>query len=317
MENEITKRINSDALPKSYVDSVFSNMEIFRSKCEMAAFLANSEMVPDAFKKKTENCLIALDIADRMEIPVLSIMRSMSFIHGKWGWEAKFKISCFNQSGRFTPVRYEEIGEVGTDTWGKRAYAKDRSGNICRGPAVTIAIAKKEGWFSKPGSKWQSMPELMLMYRSASMMIDVYDPSISLGFNTVDELEDIGFEQEKNITPTQNSEKGTSAVDRLAKKIGAGSKKQSPEQPAIDVTTAPGEPKISELIHAEIERSGAPITVADVERYLISINTATGDIDNPESYSEKNYRYTIENIEKLVKKVAELNVSEPKQDGLI
>ena len=56
---------------------------------------------------------------------------------------------------------------------------------------ITIAMAKAEGWYSKTGSKWQTMPEQMLRYRSAAFFVRAYAPEISLGIATDDEARDI------------------------------------------------------------------------------------------------------------------------------
>ena len=56
---------------------------------------------------------------------------------------------------------------------------------------VTIEMAIKEGWFTKSGSKWQSMPRQMLMYRAASWWTSVYAPELSMGMRTVEEEQDI------------------------------------------------------------------------------------------------------------------------------
>ncbi len=65
------------------------------------------------------------------------------------------------------------------------------------GPLVTIALAKKEGWYNKRGkdgkeliSKWQSMPELMLRYRAAAWFVRTHAPEIAMGLQTVEEVRD-------------------------------------------------------------------------------------------------------------------------------
>ena len=51
-------------------------------------------------------------------------------------------------------------------------------------------MAQKEGWLGKSGSKWQTMPSLMMKYRSAAFWARVYCPEISLGLMTSEELTD-------------------------------------------------------------------------------------------------------------------------------
>jgi hypothetical protein len=84
------------------------------------------------------------------------------------------------------------FGEEGTDDWGCYAYAIDKmTGEELQGPKVTIGMAKKEGWFSKTGSKWQTMPQLMLHYRAAAFFQRTYAPEISMGLMTSEEIQDI------------------------------------------------------------------------------------------------------------------------------
>jgi hypothetical protein len=52
-------------------------------------------------------------------------------------------------------------------------------------------MAKNEGWSTKSGSKWKTMPELMLRYRAAAFLIRTTAPEIGLGLYTTDELKDI------------------------------------------------------------------------------------------------------------------------------
>ena len=44
-----------------------------------------------------------------------------------------------------------------------------------------MEMAVKEGWYGKNGSKWQTMPELMLRYRSASFFGKLYAPELLMG----------------------------------------------------------------------------------------------------------------------------------------
>ncbi|EJX00150.1 hypothetical protein EVA_11744, partial [gut metagenome] len=56
-----------------------------------------------------------------------------------------------------------------------------------RGTAVTIQMAIDEGWYTKNGSKWRTMPEQMLRYRAASFWCSTYAPELSMGMRTVEE----------------------------------------------------------------------------------------------------------------------------------
>ena len=158
-----------------------------------AKALSESTLIPKDFQGKLSNCMIALDVAQRLNAPPLLVMQNLYIVHGKPSWSSQFLIATFNQCGRFSPIRYEFFGAKGKDDWGCKAYAIENStGEVLYGPEVTIAMAKAEGWVSKSGSKWQTMPEMMLRYRSAAFLVRTVAPELSMGLPMSDEVEDIG-----------------------------------------------------------------------------------------------------------------------------
>ncbi len=154
----------------------------------VAKAFASSTLVPAQYQGNVANCIIALEMANRMGASPLMVMQSLYVVHGTPSWSSKFLIACFNQCGRFSAIRYEWT----KDRSGCRAWAVEKAtGERIEGPPVTTAMAQAEGWSTKSGSKWKTMPELMLMYRSAAFLIRTYAPEISMGLQTDDELIDI------------------------------------------------------------------------------------------------------------------------------
>jgi hypothetical protein len=51
-------------------------------------------------------------------------------------------------------------------------------------------MAEKEGWLKKNGSKWQTMPQVMLRYRAASFFARMNCPELSIGLYSKEELDD-------------------------------------------------------------------------------------------------------------------------------
>lgn len=156
-----------------------------------AKLFAASDIVPTQFKGNLPNCVIAVDMALRMGANPLMVTQNLYVVHGRPAWSAQFLIATMNQCGRFSAIRYEFQGKEGSDDWGCRAMAIELStGEKLTGPLITIGLAKKEGWYGKNGSKWQSMPELMLRYRAASWFVRAYAPEIAMGLQTVEEVKD-------------------------------------------------------------------------------------------------------------------------------
>lgn len=152
---------------------------------------AASTLVPQQYQGNLANCIVALEMANRMGASPLMVMQNLYIVHGNPGWSSKFLVASFNQCGRFSALRYEFVGKPGTKDWGCRAWAVEKvTGEKLVGATITIAMADMEGWSTKSGSKWKSMPEQMLMYRAAAFFVRAYAPEISMGLRSVDEIED-------------------------------------------------------------------------------------------------------------------------------
>jgi hypothetical protein len=157
-----------------------------------AKALSMSTLVPKEFQNNLPNCLVALNMANRIGADPLMVMQNLYVVHGRPGWSAQFLIGTFNTCGRFSAMRFEFKSEQGKDDWGCRAWAIEKeTGEKILGSWVDIALAKKEGWEGKSGSKWKTMPQQMMMYRAASFFVRVYAPELAQGLQTREENEDI------------------------------------------------------------------------------------------------------------------------------
>lgn len=175
---------------ENYELSIF-NVKGLGAMMRLAKELAPSEMLPDAFKNKPANVLIALNMAQRMDADPFAVMQSIYIVYGKPAFSANYLIGCFNGCGRFSCIKYEFFGQPGTMSYGCRAYATElRTGEKVVGPDVTLEMAKREGWLDKKGSKWQTLPQLMLQYRAATFLIRTTAPELALGMRTSEEIND-------------------------------------------------------------------------------------------------------------------------------
>lgn len=173
--------------------SAFGNISNFEDAQRMAKALCSSAIVPDTYRgdQNLGSCVIALEISNRIGASVLAVMQNLYVIHGKPGWSSQFLISCVNASRKFSPLRYKMTGNKADDSWGCIAWATDKTGEALESPEVTIGMAKAEGWYQKNGSKWKTMPELMLRYRTATLFARLYAPELTMGIQTADEIQDI------------------------------------------------------------------------------------------------------------------------------
>jgi hypothetical protein len=161
------------------------------------------------------NCVVALNMAMRMGADPLMVMQNLYVIEGRPSWSSQFIIAAINSCGRFSPLRFE-ISEPGKSEKVKYTAVVWKSGNkseeprevtiqhrTCRawvieketgdrldGPTVSMQMAIDEGWLTKNGSKWQTMPEIMLRYRAASLFGRLYAPELLMGLQTQEEVHD-------------------------------------------------------------------------------------------------------------------------------
>ena len=178
--------------------TVFSSEQAFVSAQRMARALVSSDLVPEVYRgeHKIGNALVALEMAQRMGASALAVMQNLHVIHGRPSWSSSFIIAALATCGRFSPLRFRITGSG--DDRECIAFATDiKSGEVIEGPASSIAMAKAEGWYQKNGSKWKTMPELMLRYRAAAFFGRLYAPDILSGMQSKEEVEDV-----IDITPT-------------------------------------------------------------------------------------------------------------------
>jgi hypothetical protein len=173
-------------------NSVFSGIRAFEDAQRIAKALASSTLIPPQFQGQQgfANCLVALEIAGRMNISPFLCMQHLHIIHGRPSWSSAFIIAMVNGCGRFTPLRFEVSGEG--ESLACYAVATDiKTDQELKGPTITMAMAKKEGWATKSGSKWITMPELMIRYRAAAFWGRLFAGDLLVGLQTQEEVIDV------------------------------------------------------------------------------------------------------------------------------
>jgi hypothetical protein len=179
--------------------NVINTIDNYRDNWEMATNLSKSDLVPDNYKNKPENVIIALGMSQQTGLPPFTIMQNLNIVRGKASFSGSFCRTLIEKTGKYASLDLKYIGEKGKDSYGAYLQGIRRDGSIVDGPQVTIEMAKKEGWYSKKDkygnetSKWQTMPELMLGYRATAFFARLYEPSALNGVYTSEELDDISY----------------------------------------------------------------------------------------------------------------------------
>jgi len=182
-----------EVLPAPITESDSRNMgiwgdkESFVSAQRMANALSSSTMVPKDYQGNIGNCLIALDMSERLRLSPFAVMQSLYLVNGRPSWSAQFITTVINKSGRYRrPLMFEAKGK------GKElsciAWTEDLEGNRVESIEITMKMAEDEGWVNKSGSKWKTMPEQMIRYRAASFFGKLHCPDLIMGVYAEDEV---------------------------------------------------------------------------------------------------------------------------------
>lgn len=186
---QATKRVTDYSL------GIFGTSDNFIMAMQMAKALASSTIVPQTFQKNEANCLIAIEQAQRLRVSPMMVMQNLHVIQGRPSWSSKFLIAAINNSGKFDmELQFEETQDKDGKPFSCTAWTT-KNGRKVNGMTVDMDIAKEEGWLSKNGSKWKTMPQLMLRYRAASFFSSLNCPELTMGLYTREEMQDDDFNE--------------------------------------------------------------------------------------------------------------------------
>lgn len=294
----------------------------------VAKALSSSELVPAIYRQQTvdkfgnatpnpngfSNTVVAINMANRMNADPLMVMQNMHVIEGRPSWSSKWIIACINGSGKFSPLRFDmvtdehetEIEYTHVEWINKQRNETTRTIKIKNMSCVAWAIEKatgervesikvdmvmaiKEGWYQKKGSKWQTMPDQMLRYRSASFFGNIYAPELLMGLMTVEEAQDIieGEYEVRNSASvgSTNVSPAMSVVSPVNHVDSDGVIHDEPRvvEPVVaPAAKAPVEPEGGEELSAEEDHPDAPLhqalmTIMSVESFeeLVKVTAST------------------------------------------
>lgn len=170
--------------------NVINTLDNYQDNWQMAVNLSKSDLVPDNYKNKPENVIIALGMSQQTGLPPFTIMRNLNIVRGKASFSGSFCKVLIERTGRFKDLELNYFGEKGKDSYGCYLSAIRTSDNkIIKGPEVTMQMAKGEGWTSN--KKWITLTDLMLAYRCQSFFARLYCPEALNGVYTDDEISEI------------------------------------------------------------------------------------------------------------------------------
>lgn len=284
----------------------FGSLQSFELAVRQAKLLSSSTLVPAQYRAVVEkkkgrdlvyeengnaipNCVIAMNMAQRMGADPLMVMQNLYIVEGRPSWSSQWIIAAINGCGRFSPLRFElkdngqQEVEYTVSEWidGNKqnrkvkttiqnlscvAWAVEKeTGERITSPTVSVEMAVKEGWYQKNGSKWQTMPEVMLRYRTASFFGKLYAPELLMGLQTVEEMQDI-------VIDARQDESGAYSVDLqdLHQKAGEDMKTGASDAPM---------PNVGDVIDASTGEILRTVDPDDADLRQLEQQTAQGDFN--------------------------------------
>lgn len=220
---------------------LYLDPEKFEHVWRIANALAKSDLVPDQFKRKPENCFLACQMAFRCGVDPMAFLQKSYVIAGKPAIETQLAIAMVNSSGRLTgSIRYKHDGK------GKEractAYCVEAATGEVLQHTLHWHTVEAEGWVAKKGSKWITDPLLMLEYRSAMRLIRTHFPEVLLGMLTKEEAEEastLDAVAVRQVTNGSHGDDATTLTQRLQAKLGQQVDADPPEVPSADDVDRP------------------------------------------------------------------------------
>lgn len=272
---------------------------------KFADVLSRSKIIPDTFQGNPASVLIALDMSNRMRRNPLEVMQAMYIVHGKPSFSSSFLISLINSCGYYEPLRFRFSGEG--ESRSCVAWTVDkRTGEKVEGPVVSIDMAKAEGWYGKQGSKWKTMPEVMLRYRAASFFSRTYCPDLTGGFHSQEEAMDIAESERPDIGLLSGKDLQSQIVGEIEPAMEAPVQQQhlapidpipvEPDAPAFPVEEPPAEPSgaLEPLDDHKQEAPKKPKPFSELEKLRAEVESIMGPegLDyKPEEQAEFFFRH--------------------------
>lgn len=190
---EIAEIKQQTKLVADFDNGIYGSSDNWYLACKMAKGMAASTIVPKDFQRNEANCLVAISQAQKIGIDPITVANNLYLIQGKMSWKAEFLIALINNSGKFDmELQYEEKEKDGKPFSCKCWTTKD--GRRIDGITVDMDMANKEGWTKKAGSKWLTIPQIMLRYRAAAFFARFAAPELTSGMYTREEMLDNDFD---------------------------------------------------------------------------------------------------------------------------
>lgn len=242
MANDLTKfeQQGQAPAPTTEYEMPLMNEGTFNHMYRVGSMMARSPLFPEHLRKGSReeaeaNGMLVVNMAVRLREDPLTVAQNIYFVGGKPGWNATYMISKANQHGVFKdPIDWDVKGEGESLSVTAHAVMKGTGKRV--EATASFEMAKAEGWTRN--QKYKSMPEQMLRYRSATMLIRLYCPEVMVGIPAAIEVE-TGSNM-RDVTPDAPADL-TDALPEAPAQAARGKIDRTPPPAAQDENDEPDE----------------------------------------------------------------------------
>lgn len=271
MSNELSRPsgpaaiTNAVALPSRPMMALM-DVPQFEQMQRIGRMLALSSLFPAHLKTggtdaALANGVLVVNMALRLQEDPLTVAQNIYFVNGRPGWNTTYMISKANMHGVFkNPIDWNVTGEG--DSLVVEAFAELSGTGKRVSMSASMKMAKAEGWTKN--TKYSSMPEVMLRYRSAASLIRMYCPEVMIGIPPAIEIET----DMQDVTPNY-------AADTVARIEAADKPKAAKQIENVDPVTG------------EVTQDDAPPVARRSPRKAVEPKNEAGTLDLTQQQDEE------------------------------
>ena len=211
----------------------------------VAEFLAGSDIVPDAFRKRPANVWLALDMGAHMGLKPFQTFRAVHVIKGTPTFSAEAMRGMAMAAGHTVTV---------TSTPTEATVSIKRADGLGEGTTTfTLDQAKQAGYLGK-GGNWASDPESMLVARATSRCAKRVIPDLLMGLTMTEEMDDVVAVEGSPVEALQATTEAAAAIEAPEPAPEPAKKASKP----AEAPQAAAEPEAPEIVPDEPEQGEEP-----------------------------------------------------------
>lgn len=222
---------------------------------ELADMLADSDMIPAAYKKKPGDIVVGVMFGMELGLPPLASLRHVAVINGKPSLYGDGQLGVAMGKGQLEDIEEKIEG----DGENMKAVCRVRRRNMATDTirVYSVADAKKAGLWGKAGP-WTQHPKRMLQMRARSFALRDTFADYLLGLSA-EEARDIGVgpDNARDVTSSvEPTERPASRLDAFEQTMGGDAPMPADETfvlPATDTVDADG--VVTEALSEEAQKA--------------------------------------------------------------